>query len=83
MNIYIRNQEGSALIEKGKILSVGGTNGCYLVTGDDEKMPISLGKYRSRERAEEMLCEVMQRVVEPRVREVERGVIFIDLKGTE
>lgn len=83
MRVYIRSQAGDALIEKGKILSIGGTNGHFLVTGEDELMPISVGKYRSRERAEEVLNEIIQRIVEPRAREVEKGVIFIDLKGIE
>ena len=81
MRVYIRNQEGTALIEKGKILSIGGTKKAYLVTGDDELMPISLGKYKDEERAEEILNEIIQRIIEPTAKEVEKGVIFIDLKG--
>ena len=83
MRVYIRNQEGTALIEKGKILSIGGTNKAYLVTGDDELMPISLGKYKDEERAEEILQEIMQRIIEPNIKEVGKGIIFIDLKGIE
>lgn len=83
MHVYIRNQEGTALIEKGKILSIGGTNKAYLVTGDDELMPISLGRYKDKERAEEILQEIIQRIIEPTAKEVAKGVIFIDLKGIE
>lgn len=83
MHVYIRNQAGDALIEKGRILAIGGTNKSYLVTGDDELMPASLGKYANEERACEILNEVMQRVVEPTAKEVQRGIIFIDLKGIE
>ena len=81
MHVYIRNQKGDALIEKGRIISVGGLNRQFLITGEDELMPISLGKYKDEERAEEILNEIMQRVIEPTAKEVSKGVIFIDLKG--
>lgn len=83
MRVYIRNQEGSALIEKGKILSIGGSNKRYLVTGEDELMTMSVGKYKDEARAKEVLEEVMARVISPTVSEVQKGIIFIDLKGTE
>lgn len=83
MNVYIRNQVGDALIEKGQILACGGTKREYLMTGNDEIMMISLGKFATRKRAQEILNEIMQRVVEPTAKEVQKGIIFIDLKGIE
>lgn len=83
MHVYIRNQEGTALIEKGKILSVGGTGGKYLLTGDDELVMTSIGKYKNKKRAEEILNEIIQRTMQPTAREAEKNIIFIDLKGIE
>lgn len=83
MHVYIRNQEGTALIEKGKILTGGGTKSCCLLTGDDKGMLIPIGEYESKARAEEILNEIIQRTVQPTAREIEKGIIFIDLKGIE
>lgn len=81
MKIYIKNQEGTALIEKGKILTGGGTKRCCLLTGDDTGMLTSIGEYESKERATEIMNEIIQRVVEPTAKEVQKGVIYIDLEG--
>lgn len=81
MRVYIRNQEGTALIEKGKILTGGGTKKCCLLTGDDKSNLIPIGEYGSKERAEEILQGVMQRIIGPTAKEVQKGVIYIDLKG--
>lgn len=83
MHVYIRNQDGTALIEKGKILTGGGTKKCCLLTGDDILNLTPIGEYESKERAEEILQEMIQRIIEPTARETEKGIIFIDLKGIE
>lgn len=80
MNIYIRNQEGDAVIEKGKILIVGGTKRTSLLTGDSEGALVRLGVYKDETETEDILNEITQRIVQPTAREVERGCIFIDLK---
>lgn len=81
MHVYIRNQEGTALIEKGKILTGGGTKKCCLLTGNDILNLTPIGEYESKERAEEILQGMIQRIIEPTAKEVAKGVIFIDLKG--
>lgn len=79
MTVYILNQEGNALIEKGKILSVGGTHKEYVLTGDDELMPITLGKYESEAKAHEVLGYIAGRIISPTSKELETGIIYIDL----
>ena len=81
MNIYIRNQEGDGVIEKGKILTIGGTKRTSLLTGDSEDSLVCLGVYKDEEMATEILNEITQRVVQPTAKEVEKGCLFIDLSA--
>lgn len=85
MKIYIKVQKGDAIVEKGEIITIGSmtSNGVYLLTGRDKGHLIEIGRYKDEVRAKEIMGEILQRVVEPKTREVERGAIYIDLEGIE
>lgn len=83
MKIYIKGQKGEGLIEKGEILIVGGRNKTSLLTGKDMGNLVSIGELKSEDRAKEILNEIIQRIVQPKVREIEREAIYIDLEGIE
>lgn len=83
MHIYIRNQRGDALIEKGKILIIGSAKRNCIFTGEDELKLTFLGEYKNEKEAEEVLGHIISRIVSPTAREVERGSIYIDLENLE
>ncbi len=79
MHIYIRNQKGDGLIEKGKILIIGSIKRNCIFTGDNEENLILLGKYKDEETANEVLGHIVNRIIAPTEKEIERKNIFIDL----
>ena len=83
MKVYIRTQDGKGLIEKGKLLAIGGAKSNHLITGDDEIMPIALGEYDNEEITMKVFLNVAARVVYPTEKEIERGIIYIDLQEIE
>lgn len=83
MHIYIRNQRGDALIEKGKVLIIGSAKRNCIFTGEDELKLTFLGEYKDKEEAEEILRHIINRIVNPTPKEIERGNIFIDLEELE
>lgn len=83
MRVYIRDQEGSSLIEKGEILSIRVSKTVYLATGNSMNSLVQIAEFKSEKEAKRVLEEIIQRIVEPKAREVERGVIYIDLTGIE
>lgn len=78
MKVYFREQSGDRLIEAGKEIFVEEMKKPFLITGEKDRLSI-LGEYESIEKARETLNEVIQRIVQPTAREVEKGIIFIDL----
>lgn len=83
MRIYIRNQRGDALIEKGKILIIGSAKRNCIFTGENELELVLLGKYKKEEETKEVLSHMISRIVSPTAKEIERGSIFIDLENLE
>lgn len=78
MKVYFREQSGDRLIEAGKEIFVEEMKKPFLITGEKDRLSI-LGEYESLEKAREILNEVIQRIVQPTAREVEKGIIYIDL----
>ena len=78
MKVYFREQSGDRLIEAGKEIFVEEMKKPFLITGEKDRLSI-LGEHESIEKARETLNEVIQRIVQPTAREVEKGIIFIDL----
>lgn len=79
MKVYFRTQLGDGLIEKGKILRLIASKRTYIVTGDKEEDVIRLTSFDDELEAKQTFEQIISRIVSPTAREVEKGIIFIDL----
>ena len=79
MRVYFRTQLGDGLIEKGKILKLITSKREYIVTGETEEDVIKLTSFDDKDEAKQVFNEMISRIVQPTAREVERGIIYIDL----
>lgn len=78
MKVYIKAREGE-VIELGKRIKVEESKvGVFIITGDYEKEVI-IKDCIDRKEGERVIREIMQRVVEPRAKEIERGVVYIEI----
>lgn len=78
MRVYIKVREGE-VIELGKRIKVEESKvGVFIITGDYEKEVI-IKDCIDRKEGERIIREIMQRVVEPRAKEIERGVVYIEI----
>lgn len=78
MKVYIKVREGE-VIELGKRIKVEESKvGVFIITGDYEKEVI-IKDCIDRKEGERVIGEIMQRVVEPRAKEIERGVVYIEI----
>lgn len=80
MKVYIREQEGNKLIELGKILKIE-TNkiGTFIITGDYNEHTVIIKLCEDEKEAKTIFNEMISRIVQPTAREVEKGIIYIDL----
>lgn len=79
MKVYFRTQLGDGLIEKGKILRLVASKRTYIVTGDKEEDVIKLTSFDDELEAKQTFEQIISRIVQPTAREVEKGIIYIDL----
>ena len=80
MTVYFRTQGKEGLIEKGKILRLmASKQKVYIVTGEREDAVIELASFKEEVEGQKVFNEIIQRIVEPRAKEIERGVVYIDL----
>ena len=79
MKVYFRTQLGDGLIEKGKILRLVASKRTYIVTGDKEEDVVRLTSFDDELEAKQTFEQIISRIVSPTAREVEKGIIYIDL----
>lgn len=79
MKVYFRTQLGDGLIEKGKILRLVASKRTYIVTGDKEEDVIRLTSFDDEAEGMKVFEQIISRIVQPTAREVEKGIIYIDL----
>ena len=79
MKVYFRTQLGDGLIEKGKILRLVASKRTYIVTGDKEEDVIRLTSFDDEAEGMQVFEQIISRIVSPTAREVEKGIIYIDL----
>ncbi len=79
MKVYFRTQLGDGLIEKGKILRLVASKRTYIVTGDKEEDVIRLTSFDDEAEGMQVFEQIISRIVQPTAREVEKGIIYIDL----
>lgn len=80
MIVYFKTMSGDNLVEKGQMLGVGGVKSNYLVTGNDKKSLEVIGNYKTREEAQEIFEAIVEKIVNPTLQEMQKGVIYIDLQ---
>lgn len=80
MTVYFRAETGDKLIKLGKVIKIE-TNkiGTFIVTGDYNEHTVVLKLCSDEETGQKVFNEIIQRIVEPRAKEIERGVVYIDL----
>ena len=80
MIVYFKTMSGESLIEKGQIFGIGGVKSNYLVTGNDKISLEVIGSYKTREEAQEIFEAIVEKIVNPTLQEMQKGVIYIDLE---
>lgn len=80
MIVYFRTMEGESLVEKGKILTIGGAKRDCILTGNDKNHLEVIGSYKTKEEAKELFDAIIAKIVSPTVLEMQKGVIYIDLE---
>lgn len=79
MKVYFRTQLGDGLIEKGKILRLVASKRTHIVTGDKEEDVVRLTSFDDEAEGMQVFEQIISRIVSPTAREVEKGIIYIDL----
>lgn len=79
MRVYFRTQLGDGLIEKGKILRLVASKRTHIVTGDKEEDVVRLTSFDDEAEGMQVFEQIISRIVSPTAREVEKGIIYIDL----
>lgn len=78
MRVYISKRD-KGIVELGKILKISSNKvGTFIVTGDyNSEVTIMLCK--DEEEAKKVLNEIVQRVVQPTAKEIEKGIVYIEI----
>jgi len=80
MIVYFKTINGESLVEKGQILEIGGAKGNYILTGNDKMNLEVIGNYKTRKEAQEIFEAIVEKIVNPTVQEMQKGIIYIDLQ---
>lgn len=80
MIVYFKTMNGESLVEKGQIFEIGGAKKNYLLTGNDKNHLEVIGSYKTREEAKELFEAIVEKIVNPTLQEMQKGVIYIDLQ---
>lgn len=80
MIVYFRTINGESLVEKGKILTIGGAKRDCILTGNDKMSLEVIGSYKNEEEAKEVFEGIIEKIMNPTVQEMNKGIIYIDLK---
>lgn len=79
MRVYIKVREGE-VIELGRRIKVEESKvGVFITTTGDYERELIIKECKDRKEGERIIGEIMQRVVEPRAKEIERGVVYIEI----
>lgn len=80
MIVYFRTINGESLVEKGKILTIGGAKRDCILTGNDKMSLEVIGNYETKEEAQELFDAIIAKIVNPTLQEMQKGFIYIDLQ---
>ena len=80
MIIYFKTMYGNSLIEKGEILTIGGQKKNWILTGNNKNRLELIGDYKNAEKTLEVFNAIVDKVVNPSLQEMQKGIIYIDLK---
>ena len=80
MIVYFKTMNGESLVEKGQIFGIGGAKGNYILTGNDKMSLEVIGNYKTRQEAQEIFEAIVEKIVNPTVQEMQKGIIYIDLQ---
>ena len=80
MTVYFKTQEGNMFVEKGRILTLGGTKKHSILTGNNRMELEMIGNYKTEKEATEVFNSIVEKIIRPTTKEIEAGIIYIDLK---
>ena len=80
MTIYFKTMYGNSLIEKGEILTIGGPKKDWILTGNNKNRLELIGNYKTQKETQEVFEAIVEKVVNPSLQEVQKGIIYIDLE---